>query len=263
MQKGSMTLMRTKNFSTAKNGSKKRKLAVPSSTTKLYADNYRDVAAMMREQSKSESEVIREIVSDWYRMKKIQALGKDQTEDPVRRIYERVIDERINPLTDSINELKSAIKNLPKSQTSAGSITSTEQPSEANNELQTAITELRELLEKTSYDVSESSETQISMLDDLLRGYKALHGIGCETFASAWSAVDFLVRYLVEPALKSQVASLSEAEEISTDERRNLRQDSLRKIADMEAFLHLPENYEFIRSLAQNFSPFEAVAPAS
>jgi hypothetical protein len=242
---------------------KKRKLCKQTSGTKLYQDDHKEVVKICDRNQQTEGEVIRKIVSDWLRGKRVEALGRNQVEDPVRRIYERVIDERINPLTNSINELKAAIKNLPKSGSSPGSIPSTEQPATQSSELQPLLAELRELLEKTSHDVSESSETQISMLDDLLRGYKALHGIGCETFASAWSAVDFLIRYLVEPALKSQVTSLSEAEEISTDERRNLRQDSLRKIADMEAFLRLPENYEFIRSLAQNFSPFEAVAPAS
>jgi hypothetical protein len=73
-----------------------------SSSSRLYVDDFQEVASMCRAENSNESEVIREIVHDWLRIKKVEALGRDQIEDPVRRIYERVLAQQIEPLHDAI-----------------------------------------------------------------------------------------------------------------------------------------------------------------
>jgi hypothetical protein len=251
--------MRRKLNTTVKSGSKKRKLAVPSSTTKLYADDFRSVADMMRQQEKTESEVLREIVSDWFRKKRVEAYGKDQTDESVRRVYERIIDERISPLSEVVHQVKAAIDNLPNSQAVASVATSVPEGQSQSPEIMATLRDLRELLERTGYELTESANTQVSLLDEVQRSQKAVQGISCETYAATWTITDFIVRYLVEIALRKDNSNPTEVEAEVLRDRNGLRLEGLNKISMVEALFQLPNGFNLAsRFLPQNFSPLNA-----
>jgi hypothetical protein len=153
---------------------------------------------MSRAEYTDESEVLREIVRDWFRIKRIEALGRDQVVDPIRAIYERVISQQIAPLLGAISQIKSM---LASGQRPAAN--SAQRPLPAGSpDIVEALAGIRSLIEQANNGVSESSTAQLSKLSEISHSQKALHTIGSETFASTWSISDFLIRYLVEARLQ-------------------------------------------------------------
>lgn len=235
--------MKTKTPETVKRNSKKRTIAKPNCSTRLFVDNYREVQQMIRAQGSNESEVLREIVSDWFRMKRIQALGRDQTEDPIRRIYERVIEEKIKehitPLTTTLSELKKVIGGFSTGNTPASQ--SDSQSSSGNTDVLCALDSLRSLLEQTGSDLGESNAAQISQLEQLTQGHLALQAIGGENFAVGWSVLDLIIRFMVEINLHDRNKTPDEVEDYVRKERTGLRLEGLQKISGVEDLFDLPK----------------------
>lgn len=235
--------MKTRTPRTTKSGSKKRRIAKPNCTTRIFEDNYRELQQMIRAQGSNESEILREIVSDWFRMKKVQALGRDQTEDPIRRIYERVVEEKItahiSPLTASLQELKKMLGAFTGNRTSAPIVQSPTQ--NGGNTILEAIESLRALIEQTGSDLSETNALQVNQLDQIQKAHLALQAIGSENFAASWSILDLIIRYVVEMNLRDQQKSPDDVEREVTQDRAGLRLEGLRQIADVEELFSLPQ----------------------
>jgi hypothetical protein len=236
--------MAQRSRASTKKGSKRRRLSKVSCSTKLYEDNHRRIQQMMKADGAKESEVLRECISQYFRNEDVKALGRNQVEDPIRTIYERVIGEQLAPVLATIQQMKTALEKLStgapnKSQTSAPSALSGEDVLR----ILTSIDGLRSLIEQTGSDLTESGAAQTSQLDQLHQSQLALQTIGSETFASSWTIADLLIRYLVEVALRNQEMEPDRVEQIVAGERRGLRLEGLKKIAEIESFFELPEKY--------------------
>jgi hypothetical protein len=223
---------------------KKRKIARPNSSTHLFTDDYKEVLDICQTEGIKESEALRLIVSDWIRDKKVEALGKDQLEDPIRRVYERVISEQIAPLVESVKTMKSVVERLSRG---GGASPDKSQPS-ASPMPQTlglleAIAELRQMLEQTGSDLTESGAAQMEQLEQIHKSQLTLQSIGSETFATGWTITDLIIRYLVEADLRAQNKEPDEVESEVAAERRGLRLEGLKKIAGIEAFFNLPDEF--------------------
>lgn len=225
-------------------GTKKRKIAKPNSSTHLFTDDYKEVLDICQAEGIKESEAIRLIVSDWLRSKKVEALGKDQVEDPIRRVYERVIGEQIAPLVETVQALKTALEKQPKVRTSLpepppSNSTQTSQFSA----LLESIAELKQMLEQTGSDLTEAGAAQMNQLELIHKSQLTLQSIGSETFAAGWTISDLIIRYLVEADLRAQNMEPESVESEVASERRGLRLEGLNKIASIEEFFDLPEEF--------------------
>lgn len=237
-------------FLSSAHRNKKRKLCKQTSGTKLYQDDHKELVKICERNQQTEGEVLREIVSDWLRGKRVETLGRNQVEDPIRRIYERVIGEQIAPLVENIKTLKSAVESFSKGEVNKPQTTS--RPSFSGDEIVRilgSIDELRSLLEQTGSELSETGAAQMNQLDQLHQSQLALQTIGSETFASSWTIADLFIRYLVEVDLRTQEMEPDRVEQIVAGERRGLRLEGLNKIAEIESFFQLPEKYRLAQQV--------------
>lgn len=89
-----------------------RLVASAPSSTKLFVDDSREVAALIRSENKSRSDVIRELVHEALRHRRLRAIGRDEGEDFIRRIYREAIMEGVNPLMTTMNEIRQTVGHL-------------------------------------------------------------------------------------------------------------------------------------------------------
>ena len=227
--------MKRRVFKTPKKN-KKLKLAKNPTSFRLYEETIKDVTKMSQAEGITESEVLREIIRDWFRIKRIEVLGRDQVEDPVRAIYERVMSQQLEPLHESISTIKSLLQ-----RTATGHQTEPFLPqlsiTEAPSEIMEALAGIRSLLVQMMADVTASTDQQLKRLSEFFQSQRALHAITSETFASTWTISDFIVRYLVEKTLLTQGKCRDDVEAEVDVERRGLRAEGLEKILELEEAL--------------------------
>jgi hypothetical protein len=89
-----------------------RLVASAPSSTKLFVDDSREVAALTRSENKSRSDVIRELVHEALRQRRLRAIGRDEGEDYVRRIHREAVAEGVNPLMNAIAELRQLVEHF-------------------------------------------------------------------------------------------------------------------------------------------------------
>ncbi|MBS1789652.1 MAG: hypothetical protein JST85_18150 [Acidobacteria bacterium] len=83
-----------------------RLVASTSSTTKLFVDDLREVGNLSRDEEKSRSDVIRELVHEALRQRRLRALGRDESENHVRKIYQETVAEAVEPLLKDFASLR-------------------------------------------------------------------------------------------------------------------------------------------------------------
>src|ERR1043165_9835467 len=108
-----------------KRGQRRPVFAKPTSSTKLYADDYKSVDSLAAAWGETQAGVIRIIVHDWLRSQRVRALGRDEASEQVRAGYERVVAVQVAPLAAAIVELKCLLEQRVPShaQPAAGSRT--------------------------------------------------------------------------------------------------------------------------------------------
>ncbi len=83
-----------------------RLVASTSSTTKLFVDDLREVSNLSRDEEKSRSDVIRELVHEALRQRRLRALGRDESENHVRKIYQETVAEAVEALMKEFADLR-------------------------------------------------------------------------------------------------------------------------------------------------------------
>lgn len=91
-----------------------RLVASSSSTAKLFVDDLREVAALSNAENKCRSDIIRELVHEALRQRRLRAIGRDEGEDYARRIRQEAIAEGINPLMNVVAELHRTVESIPE-----------------------------------------------------------------------------------------------------------------------------------------------------
>ncbi len=83
-----------------------RLVASTSSTTKLFVDDLREVSNLSRDEEKSRSDVVRELVHEALRQRRLCALGRDESENHVRKIYQETVAEVVEPVIKEFADLR-------------------------------------------------------------------------------------------------------------------------------------------------------------
>jgi hypothetical protein len=89
-----------------------RLVASSPSTTKLFVDDLREVAALSRSENKYRSDIIRDLVHEALRQRRLRAIGRDEGENYVRRIHQEAIEEGVGPVMKAITELRLTIESF-------------------------------------------------------------------------------------------------------------------------------------------------------
>lgn len=215
-------------------------LAKESSNAKLFADDYVTVGKLIKSWGKTESEVIRIIIYDWLRANRVRALGRDEAAEAVRGVYERVVSEQVAPLVRAVEEIKRALA-LP-----AGSVRTLPAGGEAaatppGGELRELVAGVRALVEQAASDLSESGLFQLERIERLERAAALTNTLLGETFASVWSARDWIIRHMVEVDWFSRNKSPDEVEDAVAKEKLVLWREAARNIGFVEEELGVPD----------------------
>src|SRR5262245_6364692 len=83
-----------------------RLVASTSSTTKLFVDDLREVSNLAHDEKKYRSDVIRELVHEALRQRRLRTLGRDESENHVRKIYQETVAEAVAPLMKEFADLR-------------------------------------------------------------------------------------------------------------------------------------------------------------
>ena len=90
-----------------------RLVASSSSTTKLFVDDLREVAALSNAENKCRSDIIRELVHEALRLRRLRAIGRDEGESYLRRIHQEAISDGLSPLMNAFAEFRQMIDSIP------------------------------------------------------------------------------------------------------------------------------------------------------
>ena len=90
-----------------------RLISNKASGTKLFVDDLREVIRLAEvERRGTISDCIRDLVHEALAYRRVRAMGRDATEEPLRRIHQQAISAGINPLEIEIREIKEMIRKL-------------------------------------------------------------------------------------------------------------------------------------------------------
>ena len=190
--------MKKPSVPSGKRGRRKPIFAKPTSSTKLYADDYKTVDSLAATWGETQAGVIRIIVHDWLRSQRVRSLGRDEASEAVRGVYERVVSEQIAPLAAGILELKGLLGNRISSQ--AQPATGSHPPLEERqiSQLAVMIESLRRTVEQAASDLTENGATQLEELERLAKLIRLSNALVGENFAATWAVRDWVIRFLVE-----------------------------------------------------------------
>lgn len=83
-----------------------RLVASMPSTTKLFVDDLREVNSLSKDEGKYRSDVIRDLVHEALRLRRLRAIGRDAGENYVRTIHREVVAECVAPVLKELAELR-------------------------------------------------------------------------------------------------------------------------------------------------------------
>jgi hypothetical protein len=83
-----------------------RLVASMPSTTKLFVDDLREVNSLSKDEGKYRSDVIRDLVHEALRLRRLRAIGRDEGENYVRTIHREVVAEGVAPVLKELAELR-------------------------------------------------------------------------------------------------------------------------------------------------------------
>src|ERR1043165_7093971 len=181
-----------------KRGQRRPVFAKPTSSTKLYADDYKSVDSLAAAWGETQAGVIRIIVHDWLRSQRVRALGRDEASEQVRAVYERVVAVQGAPTAAAIREWKSPLEKRAPShaQPAVGSRPPLEDGQVS--QLAVMIESLRRTVEQASSDLAENGVTQLEQLERLAKLIRLSNRLTAESFAATWAVRDWVIRFLVE-----------------------------------------------------------------
>jgi len=231
-----------------KRGRRRPVFAKPTSSTKLYADDYKTVDSLTATWGETPAGVIRIIVHDWLRSQRVRSLGRDEASEAVRGVYERVVSEQIAPLAAGILELKGLLGKRASSQaqSTAGSHPLFEEGQVS--QLAVMIESLRRTVEQASSDLAENGVTQLEELERLAKLIRLSNRLAGENFAATWAVRDWVIRFLVEVDMLSHDKQPDAVVEAVSSEKLLLWHEARDHIALVEDDLGVPEEDQVVLS---------------
>ncbi len=77
---------------------------------KLFVDDRREIIALSANENKQVGVVIRELVHEALRARRLQSIGRNEGDDFVRKIHQETLSEAIGPLLAEIDKLRQTIE---------------------------------------------------------------------------------------------------------------------------------------------------------
>jgi hypothetical protein len=231
-----------------KRGQRRPVFAKPTSSTKLYADDYKTVDSLAATWGETPAGVIRIIVHDWLRSQRVRSLGRDEASEAVRGVYERVVSEQVAPLAAAVLELKGLLGKRASSQTqpAVGSCPPLEEGQVS--QLAVMIESLRRTVEQAASDLSDNGVTQLEQLERLAKLIRLSNRLSGENFAATWAVRDWVIRFLVEVDMLSHDKQLDDVAEAVSSEKLLLWHEARDHVALVEDDLGVAEEDHIILS---------------
>ena len=95
-----------------------RLIASKPNTTKLYVDDLREVVKLSQVENKTMSDLIRELVHEAFRYRRLHALAQDEGESQVRKLYHAAVLTGLQPVTEQLTQLQQTLDALTAVKTS-------------------------------------------------------------------------------------------------------------------------------------------------
>lgn len=224
-----------------KKGQRKRIFSRTTSSTKLYADDYKTVDSLAAAWGETPAGVIRIIVHDWLRSQRVRALGRDEATEQVWAVYERVVSEQVAPLAAAVRGLKDLLENRasPQGQPAASSRVLLEEGQVS--QLAVMMESLRRTVEQAASDLAESSVTQLEQLEHLAKLLMLSNRLAGENFAATWAVRDWVIRFLVEVEMLSHNKQPDAVAEAVSSEKLVLWREARDMVALVEDDLGVAE----------------------
>jgi hypothetical protein len=224
-----------------KRGQRKRVFSRTTSSTKLFADDYKTVDSLAAAWGETTAGVIRIIVHDWLRSQRVRALGRDETTEQVRAVYERVVSEQVAPLAAAVRGLKDLLENRTslQAQPAAGSRVQLEEGQVAQSAV--VIESLRRTVEQAASDLTESGVTQLEQMERLSKLIRLSNRLAGENFAATWAVRDWIIRFLVEVEMLSHNKQPDAVAEAVSSEKLVLWREARDMVALIEDDLDVTE----------------------
>lgn len=90
-----------------------RLVSSKASGTKLFVDDLREVIKLAQAEGRGTiSDVIRDLVHEALAYRRLRAMGRDATEEPLRRIHQEALSAGISPLESELKEIKETLRKL-------------------------------------------------------------------------------------------------------------------------------------------------------
>jgi hypothetical protein len=122
-----------------------RLIAAASSTTKLFVDDGREIAALAQSENKTRSDVIRELVHEALRQRRLRALGRDEGEAYLRRLHQEALQAGLTPVLTELAALRALATPTP---TAAADVTAAPERARAARQGTASLQLLAALLQK-------------------------------------------------------------------------------------------------------------------
>jgi hypothetical protein len=238
-----------------RNGSSVPALASSNSTTFLYAEDLEEIRRMVSARGKTESEVLRDVVHEWVRLKKKKILAAEAAAVPeqVGSVVEEAVARQLAPLrerqaavADGISKLLSALagaeEDFRAEKATGDGAGRSPVPGELTSLLRRLETELVATRQYVAAERAESGERldkQTRQLARLLERSRAQYTILGQSFMCGWTTLEFVVSLLVATRLRLEGLEPEEVASKTVEERVRLRERGHEMISVLENELKL------------------------
>lgn len=243
--------------------SRQKELASKPTHTVLWAADHELFLQIAKRKNLNPSQFLREIVHDWAVTARLSGQAKDTMEmaGPIRKLHQQIIADEIapikaalatiterlgtQPLPAALPEAQPQFLTPPESQavpvlsaTADTALASSDtQPSTQNSALLLLLQRLADELEANKVELGQLRAFAISIY--LLSG---------QNFAATWATLDFVQRYMVEPAMRFDPAHAHDPQEAIANairiHRDDARQEGLQMVDRMSVEFKYPEDFE-------------------
>lgn len=208
--------------------SRKKQLSKRTTGTKLWLADERILDEFVRRKDTDPSRLLRQIVHEWATTMRVSGQAQETMDAaaPIQKLHRQIIAEEVGPLRDTLARILGLLsdEDSPKVLANANTPDST----------------LLVLLEKLAEELKATKE-ELRLLRAFATAHYLLSG---QSFATTWSVVNLLQRYLVEPTLKRDQARANNSLQIATTEREDSRQEGLTLLEHMNLRFGYPGPYE-------------------
>ena len=237
-----------KNETKIKSKKDRRKLSSRTSATTLYQQDALEVKNICHLEGATEAAVLRHIVSDWLRIRRMKSYGSDQLTAPLRAVYEQVVSEQIQPLGIQLKSILAGVKGLESaintSQTAQGTPTSRQN----DDELKQKMLRLLEQLDQGSKSPAALETERNKRLNLIANSQVLAQDMLFEMIVRSVATQRLLIKYLVRAGLVHRGMALEQINESLEDDFERWTKKGYEVVEEIEEALRMGTDYRAQRS---------------